>query len=116
MENKNKLFIDFLGARVTNDTYFINGMYINDKEENLKFDKDLNWIMEVVEKIVKLELYTFEFWYSGGTTHEWLCSYEVQPTIKAERYGIVTRSSKNKVEAICNATVEFLKWYNEENK
>jgi len=111
MESNNKLFTDFLGSRVTIDTFFINGMYVTDKEENLKFDKDLNFIMEVVEKaelclngnidvnILKngTEIYNY-------STNELLFS------------NVADISFKKKIEHIYNAMVWFVNWYNSQSK
>lgn len=111
MENNNKLFTDFLGSRVTTDTYFINGMYVADKEENLKFDKDLNWIMEVVEKA--------ELCFNGNIDINILkngteiVNYSTKEVLFSN---VADISFKKKIEHIYNAMVWFIKYYNEQNK
>jgi len=47
----NRLIAEFLGSRVTVDTYFINGMYMSIDDSELKFHSDWNWLMEIIEKI-----------------------------------------------------------------
>ena len=51
----NKIIAKFMNAKVTIDTYFINGMYMQINEEDLKYHLDWNWLMEVVEKIENLK-------------------------------------------------------------
>ena len=72
----------------------------------LDFNSDWNWLMEVVEKIESLN-YVFEIKIT------WC-------RIKQIENGnvIVLRweEDKTKIEAVYNACVEFIKWYNNQNK
>ncbi len=111
MENNNKLFTEFLGAKVTIDTYFLNGMYVTDKEENLKFDKDLNLIMEVVEKAelcfngnIDINILKNGTEIHNYSTNELLFS------------NVADISFKKKIEHIYNAMVWFVNWHNNQIK
>ena len=70
--------------------------------EQLKFHKDWNWLMEVVGKIEEMA--------------DW--SLELLTTDKKEYQMLIPLSNTNvivetKIEAVYNACVEFIKWYNE---
>jgi hypothetical protein len=104
----NKLIAEFLGQNKMpyefpqfgyiktngdwNDTFFDN---------QLKFHKDWNWLMEVVEKI------------------ESLCNnrgFEISSRFVHIRVNnnltISSGVCSNRIEAVYNACVEFIKWYN----
>lgn len=101
METNNKLIAEFMGyikhtqtkAYLTTDGYF--------HERDLKFHKDWNWLMEVVEKIESIG-FTFE------TKKNW-----ARITRKGENIILRWEEDKTKIEAVYNACVEFIKWYNE---
>ncbi len=121
-----KLFVEFMGWEQDDNNgddikdllYYTphNTEFQYSKLEEMQFHLAYHWIMEVVEKIVSTELYVYEFWYSGNTTKEWLCSFEVQTTIKAQSYGITTKGSKDPITAMYLACLNFIKWHNEENE
>ena len=69
--------------------------------EQLKFHKDWNWLMEVVEKIESIG-FTFE------TKKNW-----ARITRKGENIILRWEEDKTKIEAVYNACIEFIKWYNE---
>lgn len=105
METNNKLIAEFLG-------YIDNGCseegFLIDPETNydvcidsLQFHTDWNWLMQVVEKI---ETHGFTF----DIKKNWSCI-----TRKGERIVIRWEEDNNKIEAVYNACVEFIKWYNE---
>jgi hypothetical protein len=73
-------------------------------ESQLKFHSDWNWLMEVVEKIESLG---FVF----SIKINWV-------KITKDRVAIIVRWEEdfNKKEAVYNACVEFIKWYNEQTK
>lgn len=71
---------------------------------DLRYHCDWNWIMEVVEKIEKLDVTTNGFWI-----------YRNVVTID-NAYIIINRSSnpvQNKKEAVYKAVISFIDWHNE---
>lgn len=102
----NKLIAEFLGG-IKQPFEFPQFGYINSKgdwkdtffDDQLKFHSDWNWLMQVVEKIESLGFETsltnqnFFIRIAGGNTQS----------------GIMY---KNKIEAVYNACLEFIKWYN----
>jgi len=70
--------------------------------EGFIFESDWNWLMEVVEKIESLEGIGIDF-YKGCID---IYNEEVN-LIRINRKGLT------KIEAVYNACVEFIKWYNE---
>ena len=101
METSNKIIAEFMGyikhtqtkAYLTTDGYF--------HERDLKFHKDWNWLMEVVEKIESIG-FTFE------TKKNW-----ARITRKGENIILRWEEDKTKIEAVYNACIEFIKCYNE---
>ena len=122
METNNKIIAEFMGyikhtqtkAYLTTDGYF--------HERDLKFHKDWNWLMEVVEKIENLKPIEF---LSGrnwiGFDVKIYKTFNTQTNYCTIKYlkdgGDMTISNGfskiNKIEAVYNACVEFIKWYNE---
>lgn len=109
----NKLIAEFLGYKEQKDPterwfgrFFIptKGWY---KENELAFSHDWNWLMEVVDKIEKIVIENDN-------------SFNV--TIGATIYCVIQDSNgecyemhyngKTKIEAVYNACLEFIKWYN----
>ena len=89
----NKLLAEFMGKEWHN-SFFAGVSIISPSNITYKFDTDWNWLMQVVEKIDEV---------CGIDLHEWdehinnaLCSKSLHTTY--------------------NACVEFIKWYNEQNK
>ena len=73
-----------------------------------KYDSDWNWLMEVVEKIENLSK-------EGETYMLSITKFSARVTYKGSR--IVDLPIDNtKIEAVYNACVEFIKWYNEKNQ
>ena len=75
-------------------------------ENELVFHNDWNWLMEVVEKIESLN-YSIEI--NKQEENDYQCLV-VQKDIKVQTF------SKIKIEAVYNACVEFIKFYNEQAK
>lgn len=103
----NKLIAEFLGGyQYDNHDDFItfdetNNIFSNDtiSLKNLKFHTDWNWLMEVVEKIESL-------------SHE-------QKVINWSRQNkniFDLKLTESKIEAVYNACVTFIEWYNEQPK
>lgn len=99
----NKIIAEFLGyvLRGKNTFEYNNKLYLI---EELKFHSDWNWLIEVVEKIeslgfnVSIEFSTCIITYSDDDFKEII--------------GISDNYSK--IQAVYNACVAFIKWYNEQ--
>ena len=91
----NKIIAEFMGCiiHIQTKAYLTTDGYFHDKD--LKFHSDWNWLMEVVEKI-----YTTK------------ASYNLHKNIE----DAFIYKSENRIESVYNACVEFIKWYNNENK
>ena len=73
-----------------------------------KYSKDWNWLMQVVEKIENLSK-------EGETYMFSITKFSARVTYKGSR--IVDLPIDNtKIEVVYNACVEFIKWYNKQNK
>ncbi len=66
-----------------------------------KYSKDWNWLMQVVEKIESLD-YNITIQYKN-------CYIDIDKDLQIYTF------SKSKIEAVYNACVEFIKWYNKNN-
>lgn len=100
----NKLLAEFMGLSIIT---FNKEMYLLKWKNNLvqqkddtifKFNSDWNWLMEVIEKIENTRCYV---------------------TIKGcavNMSTIVETSAPTKIEAVYNACVEFVKWYNQQKE
>ena len=106
LEN-NKLIAEFLGYidnGCSEDGFLIHPITNYDVEiSSLKYHKDWNWLMEVVEKIESLG-YRIEI-----VKH--ICRIYL-----SNKETIIISENIPKVEAVYNACVEFIKWYNNQNK
>lgn len=113
----NKLLAEFIGYTQPHPEYpSTTYWYKKDKQPLaiLLFDSDWNWLMQIVEKIQLLDI-----------VHEYNRSYDnvfktwecyLIPAYK-NSFGYIRSLSKNsEIEAVYNACVEFVKWYNEQNK
>jgi hypothetical protein len=133
----NRLIAEFMGAKIeiweeVNQPYYKGTNHkgwscgSSDRqrvEENVynscNFQNDWNLLMEVVEKIESLD-FRFEMLSQKSNQKEGLmyCNIEIGSTsysgadITIDSYGGKT----NKIEAFYNGCVEFIKWYNEQNK
>ena len=113
METSNKIIAEFMGVKESqykneyemysvieciedgeNEKHFF-------KPDEMLFNSDWNWLMEVVEKIESIG-FTFE------TKKNW-----ARITRKGENIILRWEEDKTKIEAVYNACIEFIKWYNE---
>ena len=111
METNNKIIAEFMGFEIKNKINYVPSSLPNcmkkaehlkvDKSENLPFHNDWNWLMQVVEKIESIG-FTFE------TKKNW-----ARITRKGENIILRWEEDKTKIEAVYNACIEFIKWYNE---
>ena len=106
METNNKIIAEFMGNRNYLYSNNKNAMYFiltNTAGEELivNYDNDWGLLMEVVEKIESIG-FTFE------TKKNW-----ARITRKGENIILRWEEDKTKIEAVYNACIEFIKWYNE---
>lgn len=104
----NKLIAEFMG--VSKSKIDTNGQVLN--FENSKYNtyhKDWNWLMEVVEKIESLVSQFNIRTYTLGSTYT-----DVNIINGDKRIDIELQTSK--IEAVYNACVAFIEWYNSADK
>lgn len=115
----NKIIAEFMGMKENSFT----GAFKNVDNKflfpsELVYHSDWNWLMEVVEKIEGLEFYP------KNSTCIGFDSFEIEINknrCDITRYGDFTHlllqgQGKTRIEAVYNACIEFIKWYNEQNK
>jgi len=109
MEN-NKLIAEFMNH------------YENMGNLGLQYHSDWNWLMEVVEKLESMEIEVRMKSHFNTTLKHTL--YQTQICYDLEHkncepthlYLSYNDAYKNRKDSIYNAVVEFIKWYNENNK
>ena len=103
----NELIVEFLGAKVNPDTFFINGMYVHSKVKFLKFHTSMDLLIEVVEKIELCENGNIDVnILKNGTEIRNYSSNELLYT------NVADISFKHKIEHLYQAVIWFLHWYN----
>ena len=124
MEENNRIIAEFMGAKLTKDLKIMYPVYEGDSSyvKNLKYHSDWNWLMEVVEKIENLPSRTLQGTYYLGNevkiykainTNTHYCEINL---VKESGYRIVSIqfNKESKIQAVYNACLEFIKWYNEQ--
>ena len=116
----NKLIAEFLSVKIhpcetiekfkflpIEERGLYNGYFIDE----LKYHEDWNWLMQLVEKIESLG-------YNIDTMKVDITKYQSSQFcgIYIDGKRIYTNYCETKIEAVYNACVEFIKWYNEQNK
>ena len=120
LEN-NKLIAEFLSVKIhpcetienfkflpIEERGLYNGYFIDE----LKYHEDWNWLMEVVEKIESLEIFDRMGRFNINTKN-FDENYTSFITDKDEDF--IQCEGDTKIEAVYNAVVEFIKWYNTQN-
>ena len=76
-----------------------------------KYNKDWNWLMQVVEKIESIEdgIYQVDILQEGCKILK-KCSLLIDKTVSK------LEPDTTKIKSVYLACVEFIKWYNEQNK
>ena len=103
----NKIIAKFMGATLTKDLQIMYPVYEGDSSyvKDLKYHLDWNWLMEVVEKIESIlpddSIITIEY------------KNCFIPILDDEEPFTIEGGGKTKIEAVYNACLEFIKWYNE---
>ena len=106
-EETNKVIAEFMEHKPTFEVY-IDDVLTTLERPVKNYNSDWNWLMEVVEKIENLSK-------EGETYMFSITKFSARVTYKGSR--IVDLPIDNtKIEAVYNACVEFIKWYNEQNK
>lgn len=105
MIENNKLIAEFLGMQKTDLGWFDNEEVFSDTErdntfDDLKFHRDWNWLMLVVNEIEKTKLGSLEIQSKNLVL--------LQYNQKTDKY-----YNSTLIENLYNACVEFIKWYNE---
>ena len=116
----NKLIAEFLSVKIhpcetiekfkflpIEERGLYNGYFIDE----LKYHEDWNWLMQLVEKIESLG-------YNIDTMKVDITKYQSSQFcgIYIDGKRIYTNYCETKIEAVYNACLEFIKWYNEQNK
>jgi hypothetical protein len=108
MNVDNKLIAEFLGY----ETYEMNGVLnVEYSEDNIRtiqdthYHKDWNWLMQVIEKIETL----------GYNTKIESLEHTRVSIGNGKLYTLIQVDKEIKIQAVYNACVEFIKWYNEQN-
>ena len=108
LENS-KLITDFIGADLLKDLLSDNNGFINiniDIYEQCKFHSDWNWLISVVEKIESL----------GHCVLIFKDSVYIKENTIISSKTISKCENRPKIEAVYNACLEFIKWYNKQDK
>ena len=101
----NKIIMEFMKWDILNDMTYskaTKGKWV--ELDKLKFHSNWNWLMEVVEKIESLG-----YWIEilGGVHN--VCRIGITNNIE----DFICLDNETKIEAVYNACVEFIKFYNE---
>jgi len=100
----NKIIAEFMG-NLTNENNIVvwknAPKYINEltRLEDAKYHTDWNWLMEIVEKIYQTDLY-----------------YDKYIDFNSSMFSSGKIELSTKISSVYNGCVEFIKWYNEQNK
>ena len=110
----NKIIAEFMNLNLYKSFWYKSNIATEKqicKENNLKFHSDWNWLMEVVEKIESIEygIYQVDILQEGCKILE-RCRLLID-----NRVGKL-ESDTTKIESVYLACVEFIKWYNNQNK
>jgi hypothetical protein len=104
-QKDNKLIAKFMGLTIITD----NISYFDTNYKPLKkYNEDWNWLMEVVEKIENLEDGEFSVEITNNCCE--INGFEIHTNL------FICNNSETKIQAVYNACVDFIKWYNEQNK
>ena len=102
---KNKLIAEFMGYPKQKIDFVGKRLNFENSKHNT-YHKDWNWLIEVVEKIESLG-YRIDI-------SKWENSQYCGIYLNGKK--ISGNETNTKIEAVYNAVVEFIKWYNNKNK
>ena len=112
----NKLIVQFMELKpikVNTDFYALakNHVHVTGKNTDIvisgfsecaKYNSDWNWLMEVVEKIESIK-----------GTQIFINGISCEVMFKGK---VISKHFNTKIEAVYNACIEFIKWYNQQNQ
>ena len=104
---KNKLIAEVMGLQTIIGVKTISVI----KHDQLKLfnpDSDWNWLMEVVEKIESLGF--------KSCIENWFCSFDGNSEETESLYFENKNAPANKIDAVYDACIEFIKLYNKQKK
>lgn len=109
----NKLIAEFMGWDCKNNFYCIAPNSLDDgwSYEDLKFHSDWNWLMQVIEKIESFEDENRCSKYNVEIQQSFVSIIDNQTSDF-----IYDRDANTKLEAVYNAVVEFINFYNSAQK
>ena len=98
----NKIIAEFIWWKEKEEDFMFNpktsgSIYV----KSLLFHKDWNWLMEVVEKMEEMADWSLELLTTDKKAYQML--------IPLSNTNVIVET---KIEAVYNACVEFIKWYN----
>ena len=107
METNNKIIAEFMKyiKHTQTKAYLTKDGYFHDKD--LKFHSDWNWLKQVVEKIESIKIETYKV-----RVDIYFNCCQINPT-HWEQLISIYGNKETKIEAVYNACIEFIKWYNE---
>ena len=115
----NKIIAEFMG--VSKSKIDANGQVLNfENSKYNRYNSDWNWLMEVVEKIERLEdLERFEITnHSVNITYYQSKENKFILNLNHRNNGLYLMGGENtvntKIQAVYSACLEFIKWYNEQ--
>ena len=101
----NKIIAEFMGLTIITDGI----SYFDTNYKPLKkYHSDYNWLMEVVEKIETSKDNDFTVYINNDCCK--ISGFELYPNLH------IVELSTTKIQSVYNACLEFIKWYNEQNK
>ncbi len=115
----NKLLAEFMGLEneIFNTTLFYYTLDGCLDENSLKFHSDWNWLMEVVEKIYSLGGKNKPYYGITFTMHNDTFQFGLDNMTEKGLNKHISSHKNNltRIQAVYNACIEFIKWYNENN-
>ena len=130
MEENNKIIAEFMGYTLNENNEYpieyitVQGHWDTCSIQDLNYHKSWDWLMKVVEKIENLPSRTLQGTYYLGNevkiykainTNTHYCEINL---VKESGYRIVSIqfNKESKIKSVYDACLEFIKWYNEQNK
>lgn len=109
----NEKIAKFMGLPLTKTSPKFTGGFEEVSFQNWQYDRSWIWLMPVVEKIESLKINGYEFKVSI-TGNDCLISSFVRFTGTEDVY--FSGNGVSKIEAVYKAVLEFIDWYNKQEK